>query len=161
MKVPISFKINIDVFNELKRLNVKIQPYINTLLYEDLIKMSLTDSKLHEAIKKAQAEERKNQIIKEMKIIGALGNIAQRVQDMSKGDMGVMLNLIEQNLELLEIEFNNTDYSPKTRNLIKGMYSTLQTEKKKLVPRESALKKLKDERTKDTDKKGKDDKAKV
>ena len=125
MKAVTSIRINIDVLNHLRDLNISVSDYINKLLIEDLTKNSYNDTKLKEVVASAIRDEKKSICINEMKLIGALSNIPTRLEQMSKGDEIVFHTLLKKNIELLELEFEN-EYSQETKYLIKQMYKQVQ-----------------------------------
>jgi post-segregation antitoxin (ccd killing protein) len=139
MKVVTSIRISQDVFNHLKQLDVNVSDYVNTLILDDLTKSSYDDTRLKNVVDIAIKEEKKSKIIQELKLIGALNNIAQRLNDMSKEDPEVYATLLKKNIELLQIEFD-FDYSPDTKALIKDMYRKLNSIQKELAPYEKQRK---------------------
>jgi hypothetical protein len=121
MKAITSKRINKDVLNHLRQLDVNVSDYINKLIMKDLLNQSFEDTSLKVVVDNAVRDENKSLILQEMKLIGALANIPTRLSEMSKGDDIVYHTLLKKNIELLQLEYD-FPYSKETRYLIKQMY---------------------------------------
>jgi len=135
MKVVTSIRINKDVFNHLKQLDVNVSSYINNLILDDLTKSTYDDTRLKNVVDVAIKEDKKSKIIRELKLIGAINNIAQRLNDISKEEPEIYTTLLKKNIELLQIEFD-FEYSKETKNIIKDMYRKLNLMLKEIAPQE-------------------------
>lgn len=135
MKVVTSIRINQDILNHLRHLEINISEYINNLLLNDLRQQSFKDTELKKVVDLAIKEEKKATLLKEMKLIGAINNIGQRLEDMSKGNEMVFHALLKKNIELLELEYD-FEYSKETKQLIKSMFMELQKTNRIIEPYE-------------------------
>lgn len=145
MKNVTSIRVEQEVLNHLRNLNVNVSDYVNTLLIKDLTEKSFEDSTLKRVVTIALNEEKKKQIKEEMRVIGAVNNIAQRLHDMSKEDEGVYLSLLQKNIDLLKLEYDNEFYSKDTKLIIKDKYRILTNMSKELLGEKAQHKKLKDD----------------
>lgn len=150
MKAVTTIRINKDVLNHLRQLEVNVSDYINKLIMKDLLKKSYEDTTLKKVVDIAQKEERKSQILQELKLIGALRNISTRLEQMSKGCEITYHTLLKRNIELLELEYD-FDYSKETKYLIKQLYKeTRQANKDHFEPYLEAKKLIKNDKKKKT-----------
>lgn len=148
MKNVTSIRVEQEILNHLRNLNVNVSDYVNTLLIEDLTKKSFNDSKLKRVVTIAINEEKKKQIKEEMRVIGAVNNIAQRLHYMSKEDENVYLSLLNKNLDLLKLEYDNETYSKDTKLLIKDKFRVLNKMNKNILGEKAEIKKLKNDKEK-------------
>jgi hypothetical protein len=125
MRAVTSIRINKDVLNHLRTLNINVSDYINKLIMADLSKKSYEDTALKKVVDSAIREEKKSKIIAEMKVIGAIQNISTQIYNISKNNENTAHNLLKRNMELLELEYEN-DYSRETKHQIKEMYKEIQ-----------------------------------
>lgn len=139
MKVVTSIRLDRDLLNHLKHLGINVSDYVNSLMLDDLKQQSYEDTKLKKVVDNSIKEERKSKILQEMKLIGALNNIAQRINDMAKEDPEVFTTLLKKNIELLQLEYD-FDYSNDTKLLIKEMFKKLKDIQKEIAPNEKDLK---------------------
>lgn len=148
MKAITSIRINKDVLNHLRQLDVNVSEYINKLIMKDLLNQSYEDTSLKKVVDAAIREEKKSQCIQEMKLIGAIANIPTRLKEMSKGDDIVYHTLLKKNIELLELEFD-FDYSEEVQFMIKEMYKQVNAiNKEHFEPYQNAKKLLKNDKKK-------------
>ena len=124
MKTTTSIRINRDILNHLRRSGINVSDYINSLILNDL-KKNFDNSELKKAIKSAERDEKKKKVLNEMKIIGAIKNIETRIYNASKNDEVTGMYLIEKNINLLELEYENEEYSKGTKEIIKRKYKEL------------------------------------
>jgi len=98
MRKIISIRIDENLLTPLKEAGVNISNFINNILYLEMKKKQIFE----EAVKKAEAERLKKDIIEEIRVIGAINNIDNRIREMSKLEPMIQTLLIKRNIKLLE-----------------------------------------------------------
>jgi hypothetical protein len=97
-----SLRIDEDTLNYLHSEGVNVSNYVEALIFIDL--RQRTNPKCQELARKDEAERQRRKHLDELKLIGAIRNIDQRIEGGSKNDRPTKLAYIRTNIKLLENE---------------------------------------------------------
>lgn len=97
----ISVRLDDGIGDQLQQTNVNISEYVRNLITQDLKGRGEEFEKL---VKKLEAKTEKKKLLNELKILGALQNILERIQKMAKLDKGSEYVMTKKAIALIEEE---------------------------------------------------------
>lgn len=124
--MPYSFRLDDELEKQFKGDKINISEYLKALIYKDLKERNLYEKQ----VRKAMAKDKRKEIIDELKIIGAIGNINQRIKTISRLDKATEFMLIDRNIDMLENELN-MGFSESTDDKIRMKIQELKEMKRK------------------------------